>query len=300
LSISSFEGIQSTALNLKMDFSIGLICPDQETITAVHRARDVNFGNYIVIGPKKIPGLEFLSAANAEIAADMAINLACENKCDFLVKGNINTHILLKKLIRSPMRSGWVSHVSVLELPSMEKLLIVSDGTVTPEPTVQQKVMIASNAINFAVQLGIEKPKVAVVAANELVLDSLRSTKEAAEVVKLLQDSGLGEKALIGGPVPLDVALSSSAVVKKRVHIPFDPPADVLVCDNLEAAAAVVKTAAHLAHLGVAGVLLGTSKPVALTSRSDNWKARLTSIYLCAILAARREKASNDPGLYVG
>nr|WP_312058980.1 phosphate acyltransferase [Fervidobacterium pennivorans] len=300
LSIRSFEDIESVALSLHEDFSIGLIWPDKETLRAVSKAMDVNFGRYTAIGPDEIPGCEHISASNPEMAVEIAIDLAFDGKCDILVKGNINTHKLLKRIVHSPIKSTWVSHVSVLEFLEMGKILIVSDGTVTPDPTIEQKIMITKNAIDFASELGIRKPKVALIAANELVLDELIATKESATIANMFQTGKIKSEALVSGPVPLDVAISVAGATKKHVDLSFDPPADILICHNLEAAAAIVKTAVHLAHFKVAGVVLGTSKPIALTSRSDDWMARLISIYLCAILVARKRRKQDEAGLHVG
>ena len=267
-------------------FRIALICPDESLVNVARLAREKGLAQPLAFGAERIDGIETYLAKGPEDAMEKALELCAQGSLDTLVKGLVNTNVFLKAIVRSSFRTGYLTHCSILDIPGFDGPLVVSDGTVTPSPDLSQKVEIVRNAVYCSKLLGTTRPKVALLSANELIVPGIPSGSDAA-ILSVMAKRGQVADAVVDGPMALDSALSAEACAKKRLSFSFEPPADVLIAPDLESAAMLIKSAVHLSGAMVAGILLGTRLPVALTSRADSEEAKYLSLCLCK-LAARR------------
>lgn len=265
-------------------FKVALICPDEGLVKIAMLAKEKGLADSLAFSTRKIEGIETYLVNSPEEAIEKALELCAQGSLDTLVKGLVNTNIFLKGVVRSAFRTGYMTHCSILDIPGFEKPLIVSDGTVTPNPDLVQKVAILRNAVHCSKILGETKPKVALLSANELVLPGISSGSDAA-ILSVMARRGQVADAIVDGPMALDSALSKEACEKKGLRFSFQPPADILIAPDLESAAMLIKSAVHLAGAMVAGVLFGTKCPIALTSRADSDDAKYLSLCICKLAA---------------
>jgi phosphate butyryltransferase len=177
-----------------------------------------------------------------------------------------------------------LSHVTVLEVPAYHKLLVVSDVAVLPLPSLEQKKQIAKYLIQTANNLGIETPKVALLAPSEQLLPKVVSSVEAKELSDLGQAGELGN-ALFQGPLALDVAIDEESVKIKKLTGPVAGDADCLLFPNLESGNVFSKACSKFGGAELAAMVAGPTAPCVLTSRGDSTKTKLYSIALACLSA---------------
>jgi len=213
-------------------------------------------------------------------------------EADVLMKGLIATdkymHLILDK-DRGLLPAGAVlTHITVLDIPAYQKthgkLLIVSDVAVIPAPDLPTKIKIVNCAVDAAHSFGIEKPKVALLAASEKVSDKMPATMDAA-IISKMAERGQIKGAIVDGPLALDVALSREACEIKELTSIVEGDADVLVVPNIETGNVFYKAATILGGASLAAVVVGTSAPCVLTSRADSEDSKFYSIALGCRLA---------------
>lgn len=216
-----------------------------------------------------------------------ARDLVVSGEADVLMKGLISTDKYMRLILDKEKgllpKGSVLTHVTVLDMPEYQrlhgKLLFVSDVAIIPAPDLPTKVKITNCAIAAARSFGIDKPRVAILAATEKVSDRMSATTDAAILAKMGDRGQLGG-AIIDGPLALDVAISPEACAIKGLNSPVEGAADVLVFPNIEAANAFYKAATYLAGARLAGAVIGTSAPCVLTSRADSEESKLYSIAL--------------------
>ncbi len=265
-------------------FRVALICPDESLIKVARLAREKGLADPVAFNAEKIEGIETHLAKGPEDAMERALGLCAQGSLDTLVKGLVNTNVFLKGIVKSAFRTGYLTHCSILDIPGFDRPLVVSDGTVTPNPDLSQKVEILRNAVYCSKLLGTARPNVALLSANELVVPGIPSGSDAA-ILSVMAKRGQVADAVVDGPMALDSALSADACEKKGLRFSFRPPADVLIGPDLESAAMLIKSAVHLAGAMVAGILFGTKCPIVLTSRADSEEAKYLSLCLCKLAA---------------
>lgn len=265
-------------------FRVALICPDESLIKIAKLAKERGLADPMAFNAEKIEGIETYVTKGPEDAIERALELCMQGRLDTLVKGLVNTNVFLKCIVKSAFRTGYLTHCSILDLPGFDRPLIVSDGTVTPNPDLSQKVQILRNAVYCSEILGTSRPNVALLSANELVLPGIPSGIDAA-ILSVMAKRGQVADAVVEGPMALDSALSAEACEKKGLRFSFRPPADILIAPDLESAAMLIKSAVHLAGAIVAGILLGTKCPIVLTSRADSDEAKYLSLCICKLAA---------------
>jgi phosphate butyryltransferase len=276
---------------------------DEDILLASHDAWLQSIATPILIG--NIPQVESLASdldvdlspwelvhrPDALDAAREAVELVRAGRADMMVKGALETrHFLRAALDRQRgLRSGHLlTHVGVFELPSIDRLLLLSDSGVVIAPSLEQKVQIVRNAIFLARCLGIEQPKVAVLAATEMVNPNIPATLDAANLAKM-GDRGQIAGALIDGPLALDNAISLKSSRVKGISSPVAGCADILICPDIEAGNVLGKAMTYFAGGKMAGVVVGASAPLVMASRSDPRQTKLFSMALGAVLASRSE-----------
>ena len=211
--------------------------------------------------------------------AAIAAKLASENKIRIIVKGHIHTDILMKEVLKREydlLGKTRLSHIWHMTIGKNDKPLIITDGALNVQPNVKTKMHILKNVINFSNRIGIERPKVAVLSATEEVLDSVPSSKDAAEITKLAKDENLN--ADVFGPLAFDNSISKKSAAIKGIKNNVAGVADVLLVPSVETGNGLVKMMIYFMGACAAGVVVGGKVPVVITSRSDEAQARLPSI----------------------
>jgi len=177
-----------------------------------------------------------------------------------------------------------------MDVPTYHKVLVVTDGAINIAPTLEDKVDICQNAIDLAVSLGLEKPKVAILAAVETVTSKMPATIDAAALCKMAE-RGQITKAILDGPLAFDNAISKQAAETKGIHSEVAGDPDILLAPDLEAGNILAKQLTFLANADSAGLVLGARVPIILTSRADSVRSRIASCAVAMLVAhARRRK----------
>jgi phosphotransacetylase len=189
------------------------------------------------------------------------------------------------------MRTGRrISHVFIMDVPTYHKVLIVTDAAINIAPTLEDKVDIVQNAIDLAISLGLEKPKVAILCAVETVNSKMQATLDAAALCKMAE-RGQIKGGILDGPLAFDNAISKDAAKIKGIKSPVAGDPDILLAPDLEAGNILAKQLSFLANADSAGMVLGARVPVILTSRADSVRSRIASCGVAKLVAhARRAK----------
>ncbi len=220
-------------------------------------------------------------------AAATATEMVSSGKADILMKGHIHTDDFLRAILHKEkgLRSGHVmSHVFILETTHLDRLTLVTDGAMNIAPDLVQKADIILNAVYLAQLLGVDEPDVGVLGATELVNPDMQATVDAA-VLSKMSERGQFPACCVDGPFALDNAVSELAAGIKSIPGPVAGNCDVLLVPTIEAGNMLAKSFVYLAQGRVAGVLVGASAPVVLTSRADSAEAKLHSIATAMLMA---------------
>ncbi len=227
---------------------------------------------------------------HSHASAEEAVRLVRAGRGELLVKGSLHTDELMAAVV--PADTGLrtarrISHCFVMDVPNLDQLLVITDAAVNIAPTLEEKVDIVQNAIDFAHALGIADVRVAILSAAEMVNPKVQSTVEAAALCKMA-DRGQITGATLDGPLALDNAINLQAAKVKHIESPVAGRANVLVVPDLEAGNMLAKSLSFLAGAESAGVVLGARVPVVLTSRADTPQARLVSCAAALLVAHAR------------
>ena len=245
--------------------------------TAIYRAADE--------ASVDISYLELIDIEDHRQAAAKAVELVHQKKATAIMKGNLHSDDLLSQIVK---RDGGlrgarkISHIFVLNVPSLEQPLFISDAAINIAPDLATKVDIVQNAIDLARACGIETPYVAILSAVETVSFSIPSSMDAAILAKMA-DRGQITGAIVDGPLAMDNAIDMSAALTKHLKSPVAGRAQVLIVPNLEAGNILAKELTFVSHAQPAGLVLGAQVPIMLTSRADNDRARLASCALAQL-----------------
>jgi phosphate butyryltransferase len=263
---------------------------DENAMEAAFKARQENIIEPILVGDIQkikdiaqkfnfsLTDIEIINESNVEQCAAVAVKLINDKQADILMKGNLETAILLKAVLNKEygLRSGdLLSHIALFEVPTYHKIIAVADAAMNIAPDLKDKISIIKNSVNYLRRLGIDKPKVAILAAVETVKDSMNATIDAAIITKM-------KNCIIDGPLALDNAVSKESAQHKGIISNVAGDADILFAPDIEAANILYKTLIFLAGAKCAAVILGATIPIVLTSRSDSDETKLNSIALAA------------------
>ncbi|OPX55467.1 phosphate acetyltransferase [Oceanospirillum multiglobuliferum] len=227
--------------------------------------------------------------AHSHESAELSAQMAKEGKVHALMKGSLGSSELLAALIdkKAGLRTEYrLSHVFVMDVPSYHKTLIVTDAAINITPDLMTKRDIVQNAINCAHALGIEKPKVAILAAVEKVKPGMQSTIDAAALCKMADRKQI-TGALLDGPLAFDNAISAEAARDKGIDSEVSGDVDILLVPDLEAGNILAKQLQYLAGAKSAGIVLGAKVPVILTSRAAKPLERLSSCAVASLVARK-------------
>ncbi len=204
------------------------------------------------------------------------------------MKGALHTDELMHEVMapETGLRTGrWLSHVYVVDVPAFGRPLLVTDAAINIAPDLEVKRCIVQNAIELAHALGIAAPRVAVLAAVETVNPAMPATIDAAALAKMAA-RGQITGGVVDGPLAFDNAINAGAAKEKAIAGPVAGNADILVVPNIEAGNILAKQLTFMADADAAGIVLGASVPIILTSRADNTRTRLASCAVAVIKAA--------------
>ena len=211
--------------------------------------------------------------------AAIAAKLASDGIVKIIVKGHIHTDVLMKEILKREydlLGKTRLSHIWHMTVGKNDKPLIITDGALNVLPNVKTKMHILKNVINFSKRIEIAKPKIAILSATEEVLDSVPSSKDAAEITKLAKEENLD--ADVFGPLAFDNCVSKKSAAIKGIKNEVAGIADVLLVPSVETGNSLVKMMIYFCGACAAGVVVGGKIPVVITSRSDEAQARLASI----------------------
>lgn len=273
---------------------------DSHSIGAIHEAEKLGIIDGILIGDetaiRKTCSEQGIDPASFTIihtdtdsaAATLACKMINSGEGDFLMKGLISTDRYMRAILNKEtgiMNPGAVlSHVTVIEPPTYHKLLVVGDVAVIPLPDLNQKVAITNYLIKAAQVLGIEKPKVALLAVSEQVLPKIPSCVEAAIIAKMA-DRGQIKGALVEGPLGMDIIIDKESAEIKGMKSEVCGDADCILFPAVEAGNVFYKTMTKFCGAELGAVVMGARVPAVLSSRGDSEQTKLYSIALAAMLA---------------
>lgn len=252
----------------------GVLVGSKTAIERVAKDLNINLNNY-----------EVYDVPDPVEAAYKAVELVREGKCDFLMKGYLQTAELARAVLdkEKGLRTGRVlSMVSLFEVASYPRIFAITDAGITIAPELEQKVDLINNAVDVMHKLGYENPKVAVVSAVEVVNPKIPATVDAALLAKMNQ-RGQIKGCVVDGPFALDNAVSEEAAKHKKIDSPVAGKADIIVLPDINAGNVLYKALIFIAGARTASVVMGAKVPIVLTSRADSAEAKLLSIALAAV-----------------
>ncbi|MBR6328388.1 MAG: phosphate butyryltransferase [Lachnospiraceae bacterium] len=250
---------------------------DADKISAIAKEIGMDLSEYEVIDVKE-----------PFEAALTAVKLVHDGKADIYMKGLLDTKSFLKSILDKEvgLRTGKpLSHVAVFEIEGIEQLLFLTDVAFVPYPTLEDKVSLINNAVHVAKACGIDNPKVAPLAAVEVVNEKMPATVEAAEL-KRMNEAGEITGCIVDGPLSADLAIFPEAAKHKgATDRKIVGDADILVFPDIHAGNITYKFLVHTTKFKNGCILAGTSAPAILTSRSDSTETKVNSIALAAVVA---------------
>jgi phosphate butyryltransferase len=276
---------------------------DDEVLLAVDAARKAGLCEAVLIRDRpsieKIADETGIDLANYEVvheaapakAASSAVAHVRSGEAAFVMKGLLDTSVVLKAALNkeSGLHAGrLVSHVGVVESPHYHKLFLVTDAAINIAPTLNEKIDIIRNAVDCAKAIGIDLPKVALLAAVEKVNPEKMPCTADAAVLTQMNRRGQIAGCVVDGPLALDNAISAEAARIKKIDSPVAGDADILVAPDIEAGNILYKTLLDLGGAKGAGLVMGAAAPIVLTSRADSAETKLASIALAVLVAAKR------------
>jgi len=270
---------------------------DQHALEAAYSAAQKNIIDLILVGDSKkiqaiakekklaISANDIIDEPNKELAVKKAVELVANGHADILMKGNVPTATLLKGVLNKEnglRKSKVLSHFSLFEIKAYHKLLGLTDVAMNIDPDFQTKIHILNNAVQFMNDIGIKNPKVAPLAAVEVVNPAMQATLDAALLTQMNR-RGQIKNCIVDGPLAFDNAISKESAQHKGIKSEVAGDADLLLFPNLEAGNVIYKSLSYFAGAKLAAVILGAKAPIVLTSRSDSEEAKLNSILLAAL-----------------
>lgn len=273
-------------------------CEDHEVIEAVIAASNMKLANFILYGDLDktnaiikehnyiLPAnIKIIATDNPKTSAEMAVKCVNQGQADVLMKGLIDTSVILKEVLNRDygLRSNSIlSHVTMFELPKLKRLVFLTDAAMNIDPTVNDLKEIINNAAHLTKSLGIQKPKVAVLSAVEKLNPKMPSTQKAKDVADLFINN---DEVIVEGPLALDLAINEEAAITKGITGQIRGDADILAVPFIEVGNALYKGWVFgCENVKNAGVIVGAKRPIVLTSRADTHEAKVYSIAISLMM----------------
>lgn len=282
------------------EIKVGVVHPcSPVALSAALEARDAGIIDPILIGPRAkldevakaagldLTGVKIEDVPHSHAAAARGVEMAAKGEVEALMKGSLHTDELMGAVVSSAggLRTGRrISHCFVMQSPEYSKFFLITDAAINIVPDLTTKVDIVKNAIDLSTALGVTEPRVAILAAVEVVNPKMQSTLDAAALCKM-SDRGQIAGGVLDGPLAFDNAISAKAAEIKGIQSPVAGNADIFLVPDLEAGNMMVKQLEYLGGAASAGIVLGAKVPVILTSRADPAQSRIASCAIALILA---------------
>lgn len=302
---NSFDELVAKVSECEMKKVAVAVAQDSEVLEAVREAKKRNIADAILVGDEAkikevaasidmdLTGFEIIDEPDMIEASLKAVKLVHDGAADMYMKGLIDTKNFLKSVLNKEvgLRTGnALSHVCVFEVKGIDHLLFLTDVAFMTYPTLEEKVQIIENTIPVAQACGIECPKIAPLAAVEVVNPKMPVTVEAEELTKMCEEGKIKD-CIIDGPLSLDLAIDPEAAKHKgATDRKIQGDADILLFPDIHAGNLVYKALVHTAEVKNGCILTGTKAPVILTSRSDTFETKVNSIALAAVVAETMNK----------
>ena len=273
------------------------VAQDAAVLEAVSEARSRGIADAILVGDKTqicqtaasigldLGGFTIIHEPDVPAAALKAVELVHNQQADILLKGFLSTKLFLKSVLNKDvgLRTGrQMSHVSVFEVDGIDHLLFLTDIAFNTYPTLDEKTQIIRNAVEVAHACGIDCPKVAPLCAVEVVNPKMQPTVDARTE---MYERGEFKGCEIYGPLSMDMAIDPEAARHKKADSPVAGHADILLFPDIDAGNITYKLLVRTPKTRNGCVLVGTSAPVILTSRSDSAETKINSIAFAAVIA---------------
>lgn len=268
---------------------------DEDVLGAVEKARSLGVINGVLVGEaEKIiqilktmnideKNYEIVNVKGLEEGARKAVELVSKGFGDILMKGLVDTSIILKAVLDSEIglriHGNLLSHVGVFFNENYHKPFIVTDAAMNIAPSLEEKVKIIENAVKISKDLGVELPKVACICAKEKVSSKMEATVHA-EKLEELNKAGEIKNCVVGGPFSLDIAISKESAQHKGFNHPVAGEADILLMPQIEGGNILYKALTYFSNSENAGIIVGARAPIVLTSRADSEESKFNSILL--------------------
>ena len=278
------------------------VAEDHEVIEAVAKAIKLQLAQFRLYGnQEKIMGMlqehglqtsehvEVIAAMSSAEAAELSVKAVRNGEADVLMKGNIPTANILKAVLNKEwgLRKGSVlSHVAAFEVPNYNRLIFVTDAAMNIAPDVTQKAAIIQNTVEVARAIGIDLPKVAPIAAVEVVNPAMQATIDAAMLTQMNR-RGQIKNCVVDGPLALDNAVSQIAAEHKGIVSDVAGKADILLVPTIEAGNVLYKSLVYFADAKVGAMIAGAKAPIVLTSRADSAETKVYSLALAVATASK-------------
>lgn len=273
------------------------VSQDAYSLDAVHKAYHAGIIDPVLIGSKEetlkiaaengydFDGASIIDELNVEKSVEIAVRMVHDGRADILMKGKVATPVLLKAVLNKEwgLRTGnLLSHFALFEVELYHKLIAVTDVAMNIAPNLNDKIAIINNSVAYLNKLGIQKPKVAVLGAIEMVNENMQATLDAALLSKMNQRDQI-KNCIIDGPLAFDNAVSFASAHHKGIKSEVAGDTDILLMPDIEVGNVLYKTLVWFAKAKVASLVLGASAPIVLTSRSDSEESKFDSILLAAL-----------------
>lgn len=267
---------------------------DKEVLEAVYDSIKLDLIEVILIGDlRKIEDIrrligwdgdvEIIDEADIKLASEIGVKLVSQSKADFIMKGLVDTSILLKAVLNREWglrTDSLLSHVMVYQVDSYHKLLSLTDGGMNMYPGLEEKMKIIENASEVHRALGLDQIKVACLAAKEKVNEKMPATVDCGKLKEAYINGEFSEDIIVDGPLALDLAISKEAAEIKSYKSQVAGDADMLLVPNIEMGNGIGKSISYFGGGKSAGIVMGASAPIVLTSRADDHYTKLYSIAL--------------------
>ncbi len=282
---------------------------DESSLRGAVEAAKLGILQPILVGPRArieavaaqfqldIAAYPIVDAPHSHAAADAAVQVVREGRAELLMKGSLHTDELMGAVVQTATglrTERRISHAFIMDVPSLDRAIIITDAAINIFPTLEDKMHIIQNAIDLCHALGFPQPRVAVLSAMETINPKVPSTVEAAALCKMADRRQI-TGGILEGPLALDNAINLNAARIKKIDSPVAGLADILVVPDLEAGNLLAKSLTFLADADAAGIVLGARVPIILTSRADSVITRLASCAVAALVAtAQRERVTRS------
>jgi len=282
------------------------VAQDRQILIAIKTAAEYRLINPVLVGDQNaiskhcqeigydLQGIDLYHEPDQEAACSLSVRLIKEGKADILMKGMVPSASLLKAVLDKEnglRKSEVLSHFALIEIPGYDRLVGITDAAINIQPDLKEKVSIVQNAVEALHWLGINEPRVAILAPIETVNPKITSTMDAAALhIMCLRDQIRG--CIIDGPLALDNAVSEEAARHKGIESVVAGQADILLTPDLNSGNILYKSLVFLAGGTAAAVVMGAEVPIVLTSRADSERSKFMSIALAAAMDHEQAKKS--------